>query len=181
MTISPVPPSMDVTVTSASGVVPMPTQPPAVLTVPAMSPATVISHDVEIRPGPWTDRTVQRLGPAATSVGEGVPTVVLSLTPRSVPTSSVPMGSDVPVVPLSVPLSSLVTSSGQSPLLLLRRWLGVIRVTRRYPCPPIVSRQYALRMVRKRVVSSMYPCITIAKCSTVSPGGGAAAVDDRRF
>ena len=78
MTISPVPPSMDVTVTSASGVVPMPTQPLAVFTVPAMSPATVISRDVKIRPGPWTDRTVQRLGPAATSAGDGVPTVVLS-------------------------------------------------------------------------------------------------------
>ena len=116
MTISPVPPSMDVTVTSAYGVVPMPTQPPAVLTVPAMSPATVISHDVEIRLGPWTDRTVQRLGPAATLVGEGVPTVVLSFTPRSVSTNSVPIGSDVPVVPLSIPLgcptpSSSVTSA----------------------------------------------------------------------
>ena len=95
----------------------MPTQPPTVLIVPAMSPATVISRDVEICPGPWTDRTVQRLGPAATSVGEVVPTVVLYFTPRSVPTSSVPMGNDVPVVPLSVPLgcptpSSSVTSSG---------------------------------------------------------------------
>ena len=41
MTISPVPPSMDVTFTCASGVVPMPTQPAAVTTVPAMSMATV--------------------------------------------------------------------------------------------------------------------------------------------
>ena len=111
MTISPVPPSMDVTVTSASGVVPMPTQPPAVLTVPAMSPATVTSHDVDIRPGPWTDRTVQRLGLVATSVGEGVPTVVLPFTPRSVPTISILMGSDVPVVPLSVPLGCPTPSS----------------------------------------------------------------------
>ena len=119
MSISSVPPSMDVTVTCASGVVPMPTQPPAVITLPAMSPATATSRDVDVRPGPWTDRTVPRLGPAATSVGEGVPTVVLSFTPRSVPTISVPMGSDVPAVPLSVPLgcptpSSSLTSSGQS-------------------------------------------------------------------
>ena len=68
---------------------------------------------------PSMDRTVRRLGPAATSVGEGVPTVVLSFTPRSVPTISGPMDSDVPAVPLSVPLgcptpSSSLTSSGQS-------------------------------------------------------------------
>ena len=65
MTISPVPPLMDVTVMSASGVVPMLTQPPGVITVPAMSTATVTSRDVDVCPGPWTDRTVPRLGPAA--------------------------------------------------------------------------------------------------------------------
>ena len=45
--------------------------------------------------------------------------MVLSFTPRSVPTISVPMGSDVPAIPLPVPLgcptpSSSLTSSGQS-------------------------------------------------------------------
>ena len=46
MTISPVPASLDMTVTCASGVVPMSTQPPAVTPVPAMSKATVTSRDV---------------------------------------------------------------------------------------------------------------------------------------
>ena len=60
MTISPVPPSMDVTVMCASGVVPMPTQPPAVTTLPAISTATVTSRDVDVRPGPLRDSTVPR-------------------------------------------------------------------------------------------------------------------------
>ena len=52
MTISPVPPSLDMTVTCTSRVVPMPTQPPAVTTVPAMSTPTVTSREVDVRPGP---------------------------------------------------------------------------------------------------------------------------------
>ena len=126
-----------------------------------LSPATVISRDVEIHLGPWTDHTVQRLGPAATSVGEGVPTVVLSFTLRSVSTSSVPMGSDVPVVPLSVPLgcptpSSSVTSSGQSTTPSSQTLVWGDTGDSLVPLFPIVSRQDALRMIRKRVVSSMY-------------------------
>ena len=39
------------------------------------------------------------MGPASTSVGERVPAVVLSFTPRSVPTIPVPMGDGVPAVP----------------------------------------------------------------------------------
>ena len=111
MTVSPVPP-LDVTVTCASGVVPMSTQPPAVTSVPAMSTATVTNREVDVRPGP-------RLGPASTSVGERVPAVVLSFTPKLVPTIPVPMGDGVPAVTSSTPPgcptpSSSLPSSGKS-------------------------------------------------------------------
>ena len=118
-TISPVPPSLDMTVTCTSGVVPMPTQPPADTTVPAMSAATVTSPEVDVRPGPSRVRPLPRLGLASISVGERVPAVVLSFTPRSVPTVLVPRGDGGPAIPPSVlpdfptPSSSL-TSSGQS-------------------------------------------------------------------
>ena len=119
MTISPVAPSLDITVTSASGVVPISTQPPVVTPVPAMNTATVASREVDVRPGPSRVRPVPRLGPASTSVGERVPAVVLSFTPRSVLTIPVPMGAGVPAVPSSIPPdcptpSSSLTSSGQS-------------------------------------------------------------------
>ena len=119
MTISPVPPSFDMTVTCTSGVVPMSTQPPAVTPVPAMSTATVTSREVDVCPGPSRVRPVSRLGPESTSVRERVPAVVLSFTPRSVPTIPVPMGNGVPAVPSSVPPDcptppSSLMSSGQS-------------------------------------------------------------------
>ena len=108
MTISPVPPSLDMTVTCASGVVPMLTQPPAVTTVPAMSTATVTSREVDVRPGPSRVRPHPRLGPA----------VVLPFTPRSVPPILVPRGDGGPAIPPSVPpdypTPSSSTSSGQS-------------------------------------------------------------------
>ena len=92
MTISPVLPSLDMTATCTAGVVPMPTQPPAVTTAPAMSTATVTSREVDVRPGPSRVRPLPRLGLASTSVGERVPAVVLPFTPRLVPTILVPRG-----------------------------------------------------------------------------------------
>ena len=68
-----------------------------------MSTATVASREVDVHPGPSRVRPVPRLGPVSTSVGERVPAVVLSFTPRSVPTIPVPMGDGVPAVPSSVP------------------------------------------------------------------------------
>ena len=119
MTISPVPPSLDMTVTCTSGVVPISTRPPAVAPVPAISTATVTSREVDVRPGPSRVRPVPRLGPASTSVGERMSAVVFPFAPRSVPTILVPRGDGVPAVPSSVPpdyhtLSSSLTSSGQS-------------------------------------------------------------------
>ena len=119
MTISPVHPSLDMTVMCTSGVVPMPTQPPAVTTVPAMSAATVTTREVEVRPGPSRVQPLPRLGLASISVGERVPAVVRPFTPRSVPTVLVPSGDGGPAVPPSVPPdvstpSSSLTSSGQS-------------------------------------------------------------------
>ena len=81
--------------------------------------ATATGREVDVRLGPSRVRPVPRLGPASTSVGERVPAVVLSFTPRSVPTIPAPMGDGVPAVPSSVPLdcptpSSSLTSSGQS-------------------------------------------------------------------
>ena len=62
-----------------------------------------------VRPGPSRVRPVPRLGPASTSVGERVPAVVFSFTPRSVPPIPVPMGDGVPAAPRlflrTVPLS----------------------------------------------------------------------------
>ena len=78
MTVSPVSPWLDTTVTRASGVVPLSPQPPAVTPVLAMSTATVTNREVDVRPGPLRVRPVLRLGPASTSVGERVPAVVLS-------------------------------------------------------------------------------------------------------
>ena len=48
MTVSPVPPSLDMTVTCTTGVVPMSTQPPVATSVPAMSTATVTSGEVAV-------------------------------------------------------------------------------------------------------------------------------------
>ena len=161
MTISPVPPSLDMTVMCASRVVPMSTQPPAVTSVPAMSMATVTSREVDVRPGPSRVRPVPRLGLASTSVGERVPAVVLSFTPRSVPTLPVPMGDGVPAVPSSVPPdcptpSSSLTSSGQSATPSSQTLVWGMRVTRRYSCPPIVCKRDTVRMFRRSSVSSMY-------------------------
>ena len=91
MTISPIPPSLDMTATCASGVVPI-TQLPVVTTVPAMSTATATSREVDVHPGPSRVRPHPRLGLASTLVGEGVPAVVLPFTPRSVPPILVPRG-----------------------------------------------------------------------------------------
>ena len=120
MTVSPVPPSLDMTVTCTSGVVPMSTQPPAVTSVLAMSTATVASRDVDVRPGPSKIWPIPRLGPASSSVRERVPAVVLSFTPMSVPPVPVPRGDGVPAITSSNPPdcptpSSLLPSSGQSP------------------------------------------------------------------
>ena len=119
MTVSPVPPSLDMTVACTTGVVPMPTQPPAVTSVPAMSTATVTSREVDVRPGPSQVRPVPWLGPASTSVGERVPAVVLSFTPMSVPAVPVTMGEGMPAItsstpPACSPLSSSLPPSGQS-------------------------------------------------------------------
>ena len=67
ITISPVPPSLDMTVTCTSGVVPMSTQRPAVTPVPAMSTASVTSREVDFSLRPSRVRPVPRLGPASTS------------------------------------------------------------------------------------------------------------------
>ena len=50
MTISPVPLSLDMTVTCASGVIPMSMQPPAVTPVPAMSTDIVRDATSFLRP-----------------------------------------------------------------------------------------------------------------------------------
>ena len=143
MIISPVPPSLDMTVMCASGVLPMPTQPPAVTTVPAMSTATATSREVDVHPGPSRVRSHPRLGPASTLVGGGegggrggggggegggggggrggegggggeVPAVVLPFKPRSVPPILVQRGDGRPAVPLSVPLDYPTLSSSTS-------------------------------------------------------------------
>ena len=90
MTISPVPPSLDMTVTCASGVVPMSTQPPVVIPVLAMSTATVTSREVDVHPGLSRVSPVPRLGPASTSVGERVPAVVQDTLGRALPNSTMP-------------------------------------------------------------------------------------------
>ena len=64
MTVSPVPPSVDMTVMCTSGVVPMSTQPPVVTSVPAMSTATITSWEIDLRSD--VD-PVPRLGPASSS------------------------------------------------------------------------------------------------------------------
>ena len=107
------------TVNCTARVVPMPTQPPAVTTFPAMNTATVTSREVDVRPGLSRVRPLPRLGLASTSVGERVPAVALPFTPRSVPTILVPRGDGGPAVSPSVPLdyptpSSSLTSSSQS-------------------------------------------------------------------
>ena len=186
MTISPVPPSLDMTVTCTSGVVPMSTHPPAVTPVPAMSTATATSREVDVHPGPSRARPVLQLGPASTSVGERVPAVVLPFMPRSVPTILVPRGDGVPAVPSSFPPdyptpSSSLTSSGQSAT----------------PSSQTMAWGYAgdssvpLSPNRVRAGHSQdLPCIagfagildpTITRCSAGYSGGGAVAVDDRRF
>ena len=83
MTVSPVPPSLDMTVMCTSGVVPMSTQPPAVTSIPAKSTATVTSREVDVHPGSSNVGPVPRLGPASTSVRERVLAVVLPFTPMS--------------------------------------------------------------------------------------------------
>ena len=117
---------------------------------------------------------------------------MLSFMPRSVPTISVPMGSNVPAVPLSVPLgcptpSSSLTSSGQSATpssqTLARGDAGDSSV----PLSP--NRVQAGRSLDVPEEGSL-PCIAgfagisdpaITGCCTVSSGGGAVAVDDGWF
>ena len=52
MTVSPVPPLLDMTVTCTSGVVPMSTQPPGATSVLARCTATVTSREVDVLQGP---------------------------------------------------------------------------------------------------------------------------------
>ena len=162
MTISPVPPLLDMTVMCASGVVPMPTQPPVVTTVPAMSTATVTSREVDVRPGPSRVRPLPRLGLASTSVGEEGAGRDTPFYADVGAYCSGPEGgwwaSHPPVCSSGLSHSVFFVDDVQpvGPLLCLRRWLGGMRVTRRYHCPPIVFGRDTLRMFRKRAVSSMY-------------------------
>ena len=78
MTVSPVPPSLDMTITCTSRVVPMSTQPPAVTSIPAISTATIASREIDVRTGSSEVDPVPQLGPASSSVGESVSAVALS-------------------------------------------------------------------------------------------------------
>ena len=179
MTISSFPSSLDMTVMCTSGVVPMPTQTPAVATVPAMSAATVTTREVDVRPGPSRVRPLPRLGLAYISVGERVPAVVLPFTPRSVPTVLVPRGDGGPAVPLSVlpdfPTSSSLTSSGQSatPFTRTMAWGDVSDSSVPLSCPGRTLSGCSGR-------GQSLPCIAgfagisdpaITRCSAVSSGG----------
>ena len=62
MTVSPVPPSLDMTDTCTSGVVPMSTQPPVVTSIPAISTATIASREIDVRTGSSEVDPLPRLG-----------------------------------------------------------------------------------------------------------------------
>ena len=106
MTVSPVPPSVDMTVTCTNRVVPMSTQTPVVTSVPAMSTATVTSRENDVREGRSDVDPVPRLGPASSSAEERVPAVALSSPPLSGPPVAVLVGESVPAVELSSALMS---------------------------------------------------------------------------
>ena len=92
MTVSPVPPALDMTVTCTSGVVPMSTQPPGVTSVPAKCMATVTSRKVDVPPGPAIGEPVRRTGPAVTLMRERMPPVASStVTDCPPPSSSLPL------------------------------------------------------------------------------------------
>ena len=150
MTVSPVPPSLDMTVTCTSGVIQMSTQPPVVTSVPAMSTATINSREIDVSPGPSDVDPVPRLGPASSSVGRGCQP--LCFLRRRCPVHQLQFWCGRVSQPSTPFLRRRPVSR---PLLLLRRWLGGMRVTRRYPCFPIVFRQGALRTFRSRAVSFM--------------------------
>ena len=99
--VSPVPPSVDMTVMCTTGVVPMSTQPPVVTSVPAMSMATVTSREIDVRVGRSDVDPVPRLGLASSSAEERVPAVALSSPPLSGPPVAVLVGESVPAVELS--------------------------------------------------------------------------------
>ena len=103
MTVSPVSPSVDMTVTCTTGGVPMSTQPPVVTSVPAMSTATVTSRMRDVRVGRTDVDPVPRLRPASSSAKERV---ALSSTPLSGPPVAVWVGESVPAVELSSALMS---------------------------------------------------------------------------
>ena len=88
MTVSPVPPLLDMTVTCTSGVVPMSTQPPGVTSVPDKHTATVTSREVDVPQGPSIGGPVPWSGPAVTSVREMMPAVASSTIPDCPPPSS---------------------------------------------------------------------------------------------
>ena len=173
MTVSPVPPSVDMTVTCTTGVVPMSTQPPVVTSVPAMSTATVTSREIDVCVGRSDVDPVPRLGPASSSAEERVPAVALSSPLLSGPPVSVLVGESVPAVELSsalmsehtvpVPMGECVPavgsfstpSSGRSSTPSSRTLAWGMRATRRYSCPPTVFRRGALRTFRRRAVSFM--------------------------
>ena len=117
--VSPVPPSLDMTVMCTSGVVPMSTQPPVVTSIPAMSTATVASREIDVRPGPSDVDPVPRLCPgssdvdpvprlcpASSSVGDSVPAVALSSPTLSGLPVTVLVGGNMSAIELSsMPLS----------------------------------------------------------------------------
>ena len=174
MAVSPAPPSLDMTVTCTSGVVPMSTRPPAVTSIRAMSTATIARREIDVHTGSSDVDQVPGLGPASFSVGESVPTVELSSPPLS--------DQPVPVLVGRVcqPLSSLCRRclnkqfqfrwgecvpavdsispplSGQSSTASSQTLAWGMRVTRRCPCPPIVFRRGTPRTFRSRAVCFMY-------------------------
>ena len=88
MTVSPVPPLLDMTVTYTSGVVPMSTQPPGVTSVLAKRTATVTSREVDVPQGPSIGGLVLRSGSAVTLMGERKPAIASSTVPDCLPPSS---------------------------------------------------------------------------------------------
>ena len=102
MTVTPVPPSVDMTATCTTGVVPMSTQPPVVTSVPAMSTATITSRVIDVRVGRSDVDPVPRLGPASSSAKERAPAVMLTSQPLSGPPVAVLLGRVCQ--PLSSPL-----------------------------------------------------------------------------
>ena len=132
-------------------------------------------------------RPVSRLGPASTSVRERVPAVVLSFTPRSVPTIPVPMGDGVPAVPSSVPQdcptpsSSLTSGQSATPSQTLA-WgdAGDSSPNRiQAGCYQDVPEEGSLFHVSP--VSPGFLTRPSRDAPAVSSGGGVIAVDDGRF